>query len=85
MGHLALAFALAATLPLSSGEVPTHSEIMTHGARLVDAPLEIPEPVYETDDTEINCPPPTRLRCWMAMDQDAGTGAPATVYCKCSK
>ena len=82
MGTLAAVF-LAAVLPLASvDETPSHAEIMSHGSRLVDAPDEIPEPVYDTEDTEINCPPPTRLRCWMAMDQDAGG---PQVYCKCTK
>lgn len=87
MGTLA-ALALALTLPLSSSDAPpSHEEIMSHGARLVDAPASVlaPEPVYETDDQEIICPPPTKLRCWIATAQEADAGAPGTIYCSCRK
>jgi hypothetical protein len=84
MGPITALFFVAATALSTPAEEapPSHEEIMSQGARLVDAPLDIPEPVYETEDTEINCPPPTRLRCWMAADQDGGT---PTVYCSCRR
>lgn len=85
MGPITAFFLVAATALSTPAEEapPTHEEIMSHGARLVDAPTAvIDEPIYETEDTEINCPPPTRLRCWMAGDQDGGT---PTVYCSCRR
>lgn len=85
MGTLAAVF-LAATLPLMSVEEapPTDAEIIAHGLRIVSSPeaLDIPEPVYETEEQEIICPPPTRLRCWIASDQDAGAG---TISCACRR
>jgi len=92
MGTLAAFLLVTAALSSPAEEAPpSHQAIMAHGVRLVDAPAtdddeeELTPPGHDprtAADVEINCPPPTRLRCWMATDQDAGG---PTVYCKCSR
>jgi hypothetical protein len=93
MGTIAAFFVVAATLATPAEPPPSHAEIMSHAVRLVDAPaddeddeLAPHEADPRTRDTEINCPPPTRLRCWIATAQETDGGASGgAVYCKCSR
>ena len=88
MGTLAtVAFLAVASLSSVDERPPTDAEIRTNGALLVSAPDHAldPGPVYDTEDQEIICPPPTRLRCWIAADQTQDAGAPGQIYCSCRK
>ncbi len=90
MGTLAT-LALAVVLPLAAADAPpSHEEIVSHAVRIVDAPDDgsddlnfTPDP--RSADVEIVCPPPSRLRCWMATAQATDDSGAPSMYCRCSK